>query len=129
MSPKDYIVKNISSSIGVPDTKADSFTLKAPSPVSRIIIEMGIRDYSLSEISRILEGNNAHLMSLDTTFTEAERLRLELRIDLEDVSPVVRSFERFDYNVVYYESAIGAVSESDEIFRERLAGVARILEL
>ena len=66
------------------------------------MLEIWPQDYALSEIARLVESNNAHLLSLlsyhDIT---TGRTRIVLKIDLEDASPVIRSFERFDYTVVY----------------------------
>lgn len=61
------------------------------------------QDYSMTDIARLIEANNAHVLSLlSYTDKTTGRLHLIIKIDLEDVSPVIRSFERFNYTVLYY---------------------------
>lgn len=85
---------------------------------SVIVLEIWPQDYALSEIARLVESNNAHLLSLlsyhDIT---TGRTRIVLKIDLEDASPVIRSFERFDYTVVYHFMRSGVI---DNELRQRM---------
>ena len=85
---------------------------------SVIVLEIWPQDYALSEIARLVESNNAHLLSLlsyhDITIG---RTRIVLKIDLEDASPVIRSFERFDYTVVYHFMRSGVI---DNELRQRM---------
>jgi hypothetical protein len=70
---------------------------------SVVVLELLPRDYALSDISRIIEANNAHVFSLlSNTDKDTGRLILTVKIDLEDATPVVRSFERFNYTVLYH---------------------------
>ncbi len=90
----------------------------AETPGSIIILEIKSTDYALSDIARILESNQAHLLSLlSTPQDETGKIRLMLKIDLEDASPVIRSFERFDYNVLFYFMKQGMI---DDVFQRRI---------
>ncbi|MDR0995828.1 MAG: CBS domain-containing protein [Tannerella sp.] len=84
---------------------------------SVLVLEMQTRDYALSDIARILEANNAHLLSLLSKTDASGKLKLLLKIDLDDALPAVRSFERFNYHVLYYFQREG---ELDDTLRQRL---------
>ena len=49
-----------------------------------------------------------------------------IKIDLEDASPVIRSFERFDYTVLYHFMERGQV---DELLQWRMAEVLRYMDI
>ena len=79
---------------------------------SVIVLEVEAHDYSLTELSRLVESNNAHVLSLLTHRDEANgRWLVVLKIDLVDASPVLRSFERFNYVVRYHFMERGVVDE------------------
>ena len=67
-----------------------------------IALEVNAADYVLSEIVRLTEANNAKILTLLTCpVKETEQLTVLVKIDLEDASPVLRSLERFNFNVLY----------------------------
>jgi CBS domain-containing protein len=69
---------------------------------SVIVLELAPRDYAISDIARIIEANNAHILNLlMETNRNSGRLLLTIKIDLADATPVVRSFERFNYTVAH----------------------------
>lgn len=77
-----------------------------------VVLECDARDYNLSEIARLVESNNAHIISLLTRLNaESGRWWVVLKIDLVDASPVLRSFERFNYTVRCYFMEQGVVDE------------------
>lgn len=85
---------------------------------SIVVLEMMPQDYSLSEIARLIESNHAHVLSLLSQVDSLTgRLLLAIKIDLEDASPVIRSFERFNYTVRYHFMKKGMV---DEILQQRM---------
>ena len=54
------------------------------------------------------------------------RLHLIIKIDLEDVSPVIRSFERFNYTVLYYFMEKGMV---DDLLQQRMEELVRYMNI
>lgn len=85
----------------------------AESSGSVIVLEMWPQDYVLSDIARIIEANNAHVLNLlHTIEQDTGRLHITLKIDLDDATPVIRSFERFDYTVLYHFMEKGMVDEA-----------------
>jgi hypothetical protein len=68
-----------------------------------IVLEINPRDYVLSQIIHLVEQNNAKVLHVFTYMEEdTSKQILILKIDLEDASNVLRSFERFNYKVRYY---------------------------
>lgn len=85
---------------------------------SVVVLEMLPRDYMLSDISRIVESNNAHITNLlSSTDKNTGRVLITIKLDLEDASPVIRSFERFNYTVLYHYMEESIV---DEILQHRM---------
>ncbi|MFT6828323.1 MAG: acetoin utilization protein AcuB [Cyclobacteriaceae bacterium] len=67
-----------------------------------LIVSMNQRDYSLAEISRIVEGENAKILSscITNDYMDAARIKLTLKIDKPDLSHVAASIERFGYKII-----------------------------
>ena len=71
-------------------------------PGGILVLSMNYVDYSLAEISRLVEENHAKILSsivkedpLDTA-----KLRLTLKINQVDLSRIVATLERFNYRVI-----------------------------
>ena len=72
----------------------------------------------IADIARLVEANNAHVLNLlSHQDKDTGRLLITLKIDLEDASPVIRSFERFNYTVLYHFMEKGMV---DDMLRQRM---------
>ena len=94
---------------------------------SVFVLELMPQDYSLTEIARLVEANHAHVLNLlSYTDKDSGRLRLILKIDLEDASPVIRSFERFNYTVLYYFMEKGTV---DDLLQQRMAELVHYMNI
>lgn len=85
---------------------------------SVVVLELAPQDYELAEIARLIESNNAHVLSLFSRIDKVTgKLIVTIKIDLEDASPVIRSFERFNYTVLYYFMKKGMV---DDLLKKRM---------
>ena len=92
-----------------------------------ILLEMYPEDYSLSELSRLVEDNNFKVVNLLTyPYENTGMLRVNLKIDREDATPLLRSLERFNYKVVCCFQQQGFI---DETLRQRLDELMYYLEL
>ena len=68
-----------------------------------IVLEMEKSQLILSEISRIVESNEATVLHLNTTVQpETGLLTVTVHINKKELSTVVAAFERYEYDVVYY---------------------------
>jgi acetoin utilization protein AcuB len=69
-------------------------------PGGIIVIEMIERDYSLSQIAQIVESNNIKVLSMYITSpADSTRLEVTLKVNATDLLSLVRTFERYNYEV------------------------------
>ena len=68
-----------------------------------IVMEMERSQFAISEISRIVESNDATILHLNTTVhPETGMLTVTLHLNKKEISAIVSSFERYEYDVIYY---------------------------
>lgn len=74
-----------------------------------IVLEMNVNDYSMTQISKIVEDNGTKILSsfLDRK-PGTSNLNVILKLDKEDLSPLIQSFVRYDYNIyaVYLDQSM-----------------------
>ena len=72
-------------------------------PGALIVLEMESRAYSFTEINRIVESNDAQITQLNT-FNDPETgiMQVTIRISKMEVSDIISTFQRYEYNVKYY---------------------------
>jgi len=72
-------------------------------PGALIVLEMESRNYSFTEINRIVESNDAQITQLNT-FADPETgiMQITIRINKLEVSDIISTFQRYEYNVKYY---------------------------
>ena len=66
------------------------------------IIVLGVtkRDHSLAHIAQIVESNNAQILSFSVNSSpETEQLELTLKINKTELSGIIASFERYNYEI------------------------------
>ncbi len=69
-------------------------------PGGIIVLEMIERDYSLTQISQIIESNNIKVLSMYITSPkESTRLQVTLKVNTTDLLALIRTFERYNYDV------------------------------
>lgn len=89
--------------ITVQDTMASfAQTAAVQMPGSVLVLSMNHIDYSLANISRLIEENNAKILSslVKEDPLENSRMRLVLKINQTDLSRTVATLERFGYRVI-----------------------------
>lgn len=78
---------------------ACQFAVQEPGGI--IVLELNSIDYSLSQIAQIVEGNDAKIMSFYVSpVTDSKRLTVTLKINVVDLSAIIQTFVRYDYNIV-----------------------------
>jgi CBS domain-containing protein len=84
-------------------------------PGGILVLSMNHVDYSLAEISRLVEENHAKILSsiVKEDPLDPGKLRLTLKINQKDLSRVVATLERFNYRV------IGRYQENKPVAEER----------
>jgi CBS domain-containing protein len=78
------------------------FTLNASvlNPGGIIILEVAENNYSMAEISQIVESNDARIIAaIFTTNPNSTSIIITLKINIVDLNPVIQTFERFNYTI------------------------------
>jgi len=72
-------------------------------PGALIVLELETTSYSFSEISRIVESTDAQITQLNTS-TDPERgmMMVTIRVNKLEVSDIISTFQRYEYEVKYY---------------------------
>lgn len=69
-------------------------------PGGIVVLEMNRRDYSMSTIGRLVEEEGAKILSAYVTSTQdSEMMELTLKINRQDLSRILPTFERYQYDV------------------------------
>ena len=94
---------------------ADFSALKEPGAI--IILEMSIHDYSLSQISQIVESNDAKILSLYiSSHSSSTRLELTLKINRSDLTSIIQTFTRYNYTI---QSTFMDHDDMDSLYENR----------
>ncbi len=83
---------------------------------SILVLSMEERDYSLSQISRYVEENNAKILSahVSTDELDAYRIRLTLRLNTDNLARITATLERFGYVVSAQFAGTATVGEDEQ---------------
>lgn len=72
-------------------------------PGGLIVLEIEGKQYSFNEISRLVESNDAQITQLNTSNDpETGLMEVTIRINKPEISDVVATFQRYEYNVKYF---------------------------
>ncbi len=95
---------------------------------SIIILSMEERDYSLTQISRYVEENNAKIISAHVAQDDLDpgRIRLTLKLNTDRIARITATLERFGYTVTAQFSGTPAASEDEQ---ERYDALLRYLSV
>jgi acetoin utilization protein AcuB len=75
----------------------------ASEPGGVIVLEMEQRNFSFSELSKLVETNDAQITQLNTYWdTNSSSFLVTLKINKFEISDIVATFQRYDYQVKYY---------------------------
>ena len=67
-----------------------------------LVLSMAERDYSLSEISRHVEENNAKILSayVSPDDLDSYKIKLTLKVNTMDLNRIIATLERFNYKII-----------------------------
>ncbi len=92
-----------------------------------IVLEMTDRDYSLTQIAQIIEGNNAKVLSMYITSPpESTRLEVTVKVNTNDLASVIRTFERYNYDV---KTWVTSDDSMDRFYSERFDLLMKYLNM
>lgn len=74
----------------------------AAEPGGVIVLQMRPIDFTISEIGRIVETNDARILHLNTWTDETGHLLVAIKVNKTDILDILASFERYEYQVLQY---------------------------
>ena len=107
--------------------KALSNTLAVQGQGGIIVLGMRYIDYSMAEISRLIESDDAKILGfyISQDQKDPNHIFLTLKINKEDLTTIISTLERFDYKVIakFHES------NSIDTEKERLDNLLNFLDI
>ncbi|GHT34153.1 MAG: hypothetical protein LBN27_09795 [Prevotellaceae bacterium] len=91
-----------------------------------VVLKVGSHDFVLSEIARIIESENARVISLSTNFQSDGSALVTLKINTENLNTILKSLERYGYDIFSY--VMHNAAEYDDTDR-RFSEFLRYLEV
>jgi acetoin utilization protein AcuB len=96
-------------------------------PGGIIVLELVERDYSLTQIAQIVEGNNVKVLSMYITSPpDSTKLEVTLKLNTGDLASVIRTFERYNYEVKTWVSNNDSM---DKFYSERYDHLMKYLNI
>jgi predicted transcriptional regulator len=72
-------------------------------PGAMIVVSVSPYQYSLAELSRLVETNNAQITQLNTNFDEATgALIISIKLNKEEADVIIATLQRYNYQVLHY---------------------------
>jgi acetoin utilization protein AcuB len=103
------LLKNISHFLGTQE------------PGGLIVLEIDKRHFSFGEISRLVETNDAYITQLNTTLITDTQILVTIKINKAEISDIVATFQRFDYQIRYYFGEEQYANELKENYHHLMA--------
>jgi acetoin utilization protein AcuB len=92
-----------------------------------IVLELIERDYSLSQIAQIIESNNVKVLSMYITSPpDSTRLEVTVKVNSNDLTSVIRTFERYNYDV---KTWVTSDDSMDRFYSERFDLLMKYLNI
>jgi acetoin utilization protein AcuB len=77
-----------------------ALTAAVSNPGGIVVLELNANDFSMVEIAKIVEDNDAKILSLYVSSpADSTRLELTLKLNRIDIQPIIQSFLRYDYTI------------------------------
>ncbi len=94
-------------------------------PGGILVLEVSPAGYSMSEISRIVESNDAKVLSaFITSPPESSKLEVTVKVSVMDLSSIIQTFNRYDYSI---KASFAEESSYDVLLNERYASLLKYL--
>ncbi|MFT5054188.1 MAG: acetoin utilization protein AcuB [Granulosicoccus sp.] len=74
-----------------------------------VVLEIEQNDYSLAKIAHVIESNDSKILSSYVSNKSNSRMELTIKVDREELAPILQSLERHEYVVV------GAFQEKQQL--------------
>ncbi len=94
-------------------------------PGAIMMVEISQKQFSISEVSKIVESNNARIVGLFVTAYEDDRVQITIKLISENLASVSETFERFGYSVVHKFFS----DEKEDMMRDRFEQLMKYLDI
>lgn len=72
-------------------------------PGAIIVVSVSPYQYSLAELSRLVETNNAQITQLNSNFDEASgALIITIKLNKEEADAIIATLQRYNYQILHY---------------------------
>lgn len=72
-------------------------------PGAIIVVTVAPYQYSLAEMSRLVETNNAQIVQLNTLYDASNgNFIITIKINKEEAQSIIATFQRYDYQILHY---------------------------
>lgn len=106
--------------------KALTMRTSVLSPGAIMVLEIAGNNYSMAEISRIVESNDARILNFFVdSKPETTLIDLNLKINVDDLNPVIQTFQRYQYRI---KATFAEKDDLDEL-KERYDALMRYLDI
>ena len=103
-----------------------SGTYSVGNPGGIIVIEISDKDYSLTEISNIVESNNAKILStFISSYQDSTKLEVVIKVNKIEIGKILQTFDRYGYFV----KAMYGEDEDIEDLRENYDSLMNYLNI
>lgn len=65
-----------------------------------IVVEKPVADYSMSQITQIVESNNSKLLGVFVSEANAEKVQVTVKTTLGGINEIIQSFRRYNYEII-----------------------------
>jgi CBS domain containing-hemolysin-like protein len=65
-----------------------------------IVIKKNIIDYSMSQITQIIESNNGKILGIFVSDADTDTIQITIKITLGIMNEIIQSFRRYNYEIV-----------------------------
>ena len=92
---------------------------------SIFVMEINDYDYSLSELSRIIESNDTKILSLYiTSIPNSRKIEVTIKVNQINIRPIIKDLERYSYNIInlYKEN-----QEDNDLIMERYLSLMKFI--
>lgn len=102
-------------------------TASLEQPGGIIVLQMSELDYSVHEISRLVESNDVRILSCCLrAIDDSSEVQVTLKLNRIDISSVIQTFDRFGYDII---ASFSDENDYDDLLRERFGLLMNYLNI
>jgi Mg/Co/Ni transporter MgtE len=65
-----------------------------------VIVKKDIQEYSMSQITQIVESNNGKLLGLIVSNSDVSTIEITMKINLGSINDIIQTFRRYNYEII-----------------------------